>query len=106
MKYIKITDWDIPSTFEFSLIPFTNKGLDKEIIKKEIEKISKVNTVYLGNFNGNCEVTLYKSCFNKTIIGSVIGEIEERLNKLLGNTKYNYSNLSEEDYYILFGKDY
>ena len=106
MGYIKIGDWDIPSTFEFSLIPFTNKGLDKEVIKKEIEKINKVNTVYLGKFNGSCEVTLYSSCFNKTTIESVVEEIEERLNWLLGNQKSIYWNLSEQDYRILFGKGY
>ncbi len=109
MSYIKIDDYDIPSVFEFSLIPFTNKGLDKEIIKQEIKKIHEVNVVSVGGFNGNCEFTLYHSCFNKVTIKKVVEEIEEKLNNLLGNKKHfysNYSNLSEQDYDILFGKCY
>lgn len=105
--YIEINDYRIPPTFDFSTIPFTNAGLDKELIEKEIEKIEYVNTVYLGGFNGNCEVTLYRSCFNKSTIEKVVNEIEQRLNDLLGNEKYrSYSNLSEQDYYILFEKTY
>ena len=108
MSYIKIDDYDIPSVFEFSLIPFTNKGLGKEIIKQEIKKIREVNVVSIGGFNGNCEVTLYHSCFNKATIKKVVEEIEERLNNLLGNRKYTLKdyNLSEQDYRILFGKGY
>ena len=105
--YIKIDDYRIPPTFDFSTIPFTNAGLDKELIKKEIEKLEYVNTVYLGGFNGNCEVTLYQSCFNKSTIEKVIDKIEQRLNGLLGNEKYtSYSSLSKQDYNILFGKGY